>query len=458
MQNHIQMPKDIPHKKISSLSDSSGWQSTLPLSLRNQVLETVLLLAERLCKPEEVLSVAEKARAQTEKFHWVPASFTSGFGSLVLPYLYLARVTSEKRWEDLARLYLRLAVNGTHHAPIRWPGVLNGSSGLGIAITLFARYDERYHKICETLSTQVAAQVLKQTWRRKTFGVAADDYDLVSGAAGILGYLVLTRSRETIVQDAIQRLLEYLTWLGSKNESENKNWFIPPRLFHHYEGFPNGYFNLGLAHGIPGPLAALSLAWQDGYRVDGQRAAMQEMSYWLTKYRLFDDWGVNWPAHLPLEIASFPNLWSGLHPARAAWCYGAPGVTRALWLAGTALEDKELHQLAVEGIEAVIRRPSDVRNIASPTLCHGMGGLLTILTLFVREIDSIHINRSITEITQELLSTCNSSYTLGVRDLDGAGNLVDHPGFLLGSAGVMLALLTTLIRDEPTWARALLIV
>jgi len=40
-------------------------------------------------------------------------------------------------------------------------------------------------------------------------------------------------------------------------------------------------------------------------------------------------------------------------PARAAWCYGSPGISPALWLAGEALDDPRLPEPAVSSIEAV---------------------------------------------------------------------------------------------------------
>ncbi|WP_277752743.1 lanthionine synthetase LanC family protein [Streptomyces sp. L2] len=69
-------------------------------------------------------------------------------------------------------------------------------------------------------------------------------------------------------------------------------------------------------------------------------------------------------------------------PARSAWCYGAPGVAHALWLAGTALGDHDLHDVATEAMAAVLRRPAHMRFIDSPTFCHGVAGLLQIVLRF----------------------------------------------------------------------------
>lgn len=439
-----------------------AWQSMLDNSLCDHALEVVHLIAERMREPARVVAIAEVARTQTKSmFHWAAPSFSCGFGGLVLPYLYLSRRFPGQGWENLSRLYMRLAAEGTHQTPLVQLGIFGGSSGLATVVTLLSRDDARYRKTCNTLNTNVATQVLEWSWRREKPGVADADYDVIGGATGILRYLIATGAQEAIVQDAIQKLLEYLVWLGcGEDEQGRKHWFIPPELFpleRFREHYPDGYFNIGLAHGIPGPLAVLSLAWQAGYRIDGQREAIEGISHWIVEHRIQDQWGINWPSGVPLQASYSAEEWSKLHPTRAAWCYGAPGVARSLWLAGTALEDRMLCQTAVESIEAVLRRPLGERNIDSPTLCHGMGGLLIMCLRFVREGASPTIRHHIPLLVHQMLEACSPEYPLGVRDEEHKGNFVDDPGFLTGAAGVVLALLAAATSIEPDWDCTLLL-
>ena len=112
--------------------------------------------------------------------------------------------------------------------------------------------------------------------------------------------------------------------------------------------FPEGNLNCGLAHGIPGPLAAMALAFESGVDVDGLAEAIERTAEWLVQHQTADDYGVNWPTAVPwTPEGRVPS--ERLDASRAAWCYGTPGVARALWLAGRAIGASSLCRLAVEG-------------------------------------------------------------------------------------------------------------
>src|SRR5207253_2631831 len=115
-----------------------------------------------------------------------------------------------------------------------------------------------------------------------------------------------------------------------------------------------------------------------GLGVAGGQDAIDRIAGWLTEQRLEDEWGITWPDVAPLGDEK-PA------PARSAWCYGAPGVARALWLAGEALGERSHRELAVEAMAAVYRRPMATRRIDSPTFCHGVAGLLQITLRFLQD-------------------------------------------------------------------------
>lgn len=218
------------------------------------------------------------------------------------------------------------------------------------------------------LNERVAEQVLQRQWQREqATGVADADYDVVAGAAGVLSFLTTIEQLGEKGRAAVQMLLDYLIWLASSDkEHERKRWFLPPDLYPielHRLSYPDGYFNCGLAHGIPGPLAALAIAWHAGYRATGHAEAMSSLAQWIVDRQLHDSWGINWPGGIPLQQSYSSREWSSLPSCRTAWCYGNPGIARALWLAGTALGDTHLCEIAVEAIESVLRRPVAARGI-----------------------------------------------------------------------------------------------
>ncbi|MBV9689166.1 MAG: lanthionine synthetase C family protein [Ktedonobacteraceae bacterium] len=439
------------------------WQSTIDEPLRCRALEAIYVVAERLREPGNAIAIAQVAAQQAMLFsEWGPASRSCGFGSTALLFLYIARSFPDRGWEEVARHHLRLAAESTHQHPLVSPGIFGGSSGLATIVSLFRHDDSRYHNTWKAFNVHVATQVLENLWRREdTKGVAEYDYDVISGAAGILGYLVTIDQPDDSVRTATQTLLEYLIWLvGSDHEDERKRWFLPPELYPtelYLDNYPDGYFNCGLAHGIPGPLAALAVAWHAGYRLPRQREAMHSLSHWMVEHQLCDEWGINWPSGVPLQASYSADEWNKLYPTRTAWCYGSPGIARTLWLAGTALNDATLCQIAVEAITSVLRRPIAARRIDSVTFCHGVAGLLTICLRFAHETSSALVRQHIPLLVKQILDTFNPDYPLGFRDLEREHNWVDDPGLLTGAVGVALALLAASTSTEPDWDRIFLI-
>src|SRR5208282_3203234 len=133
-------------------------------------------------------------------------------------------------------------------------------------------------------------------------------------------------------------------------------------------------------------------------------------------------------------------------PSRCAWCYGSPGIARALWLAGVALDRQDYCDLAVSAMKAVFRRPVAARRINSPTFCHGVAGLLAIALRFSHDEGGTTFSDDIGALVQQLLDSYQPLSLLGFRHIETADNEMDQPGLLEGAPGVALALLASATR------------
>jgi hypothetical protein len=214
---------------------------------------------------------------------------------------------------------------------------------------------------------------------------------------------------------------------------------------------PEGVVNLGLAHGVPGPLALLSLARIQGIDVAGQAEAIRRTADLLCSTQVADEWGPNFPA----AVAAGGR---GKAPAsRAAWCYGTPGVARSLWLSADATGCERYREVAVEAMEAVFRRPVDVRRIDSPTLCHGVAGLLQVTLRLARASGLAVFHAAAATLLAQLLAEFEPASLVGFPNREPSGNRVEQPGFLDGAAGVALVLLAASSPIEPVWDCALLL-
>lgn len=389
-------------------------------------------------------------------------------GWLARLFLCLARSVDDPAWEEPAHRYLRMAAEASQEQPVTRPALLGGTSGLALVVESFFEDEPRYRKARQALHEQVVEQVLARTWRRPEPGVDVGDYDLVLGASGILGCLVSLDSPGAAVDRAIGKLLSYLVWLAGVDAPGRERWFVAPRHYRPEQRHrlpPHGYVDLGLAHGLAGPLAALSLAWQAGYRIDGQREAVERLSRWLLTQRLADPWGPHWPDEIPYDVAARasgpPQAGDEASLSRPSWCYGDPGVAAALWLAGSALEDEGPCRTAMASLEGVFRRPFAGAHtgyqLFSPTICHGVGGLLAICLRFAARCSSRVIRAQVPQLVERVLYACHPDLPLGVRDQEVPGNFVDDPGFLTGAAGVAMVLLAASTSTPPSWDRTLLI-
>lgn len=208
-----------------------------------------------------------------------------------------------------------------------------------------------------------------------------------------------------------------------------------------------------MAHGLPGPLALLSLSTSHGVEVSGQQDAIVRTADLLVHAQCGDEWGVGFPAAEPVRAP----CGEGSMPARSAWCYGPPGVARALWLAGAASGRSEYRDLALAAMTAVFERPIPNRRIDSPTLCHGVAGLLQVTLRFARDGAGTSFSAAAQELTGQLLAAHEPASRFGYRDLKPSGVRIDKPGLLEGAAGVALVLLGAATSAEPVWDRILML-
>src|SRR5262249_55253041 len=147
-------------------------------------------------------------------------------------------------------------------------------------------------------------------------GTAECDFDLITGASGLVGYLASVPDPDGVVSQTLHTLLNFLHLLTAPGQMPTQErWFCPPFRFvieRDQQSYPRGRFNCGLAHGIPGPLASLALAVQAGYERPGLRESLLFVSEWLLQHQIQDEWGITWPVAIPLELASSPEQWRTL--------------------------------------------------------------------------------------------------------------------------------------------------
>lgn len=450
-------------RSVEASTPRASWQALLDEPLRSLAQQAALDIAARMCDPEQVQHIAEIAREQNPYFWAWDLSQPAACAELALFYHYMDRCFPQQNWRVTSRRYLKLLAARSQQSALASPGLFGGTSLVAFVVSQASSDGQHAQRTLARLHQALASQVRPHApWRFPLEGgVAESDFDLITGAAGIVGYLTSVPAPDSAVHEALHTLLGYLLRLAEPGQIPGAEHWLCPASFlateRDQQQYPLGRFNCGLAHGFPGILAALALAASAGYDHPGLLQALEFGSAWLVQHQLRDEWGINWPMVIPQELASSPQQWRRLLPARAAWCYGAPGVARSLWLAGRVVQQERYTNVALEAMQAVLARPQALRRIDGPTLCHGVAGLLLISLRFAHDCGDPLILSHIPGLAEQLLALFDPQSPLGFREAGAGGRLVDQPDFLTGAPGAALALLAAATPVEPCWDRLLLL-
>jgi hypothetical protein len=203
---------------------------------------------------------------------------------------------------------------------------------------------------------------------------ALREFDLISGLTGVGLYLLHRHGGGDLLGDVLAYLVR-LTQPPIDDHTLPGWWTGNGPSDHPSPQWPGGHANLGLAHGIAGPLALLSTTMRRGITVTGQADAIRHVCAWLDTWQRGACATPWWP-----EMISMSEWKTGLvrqpHPHRPSWCYGTPGLARAQQLAAIALADQPRQRRAEQALAGCLTDEQQLASISDASLCHGWAGLL----------------------------------------------------------------------------------
>lgn len=268
----------------------------------------------------------------------------------------------------------------------------------------------------------------------------AGHYDLIGGLAG-MGIFFLERLPLATAYAGIKLILNHLEQQAEETSS-GITWFTRAELVpeSQRQECPAGYYNLGLAHGVPGVVQFLGEVAAAG--IEEPRAQ-----------RLLDG-AVQWIMACPQPdgAASRFSYWiaSGqeLKSSRLAWCYGDLGLAASLHHTAGRLGRQDWRQFAQALLDRCLARSPD--QVKDAGLCHGAMGIA-------------HIFNRAYQVTQEsrYKTAANYYYGLGLRLIADEETRTSEQApipdisLLEGKIGIMLALISALDPVEPWWDRRL---
>jgi lantibiotic biosynthesis protein len=442
--------------------------------LRRQVTQDLVIdIAQRIREPEQVLRILENSKTAASSFFNNPISLANGYSGLILLFSVLDDHYPGEKWDFICHHYVLKIKEIIETQGIANLSLFEGIAGCAFAIQHASKEENRYKKLLirfnEFLFNKMNDAYFFTLQEKFDLGlpIMPNAYDLMSGICGI-GLYTLKNLENPQAFSCLQSILKHcinLTHDIKVGAYVLPGWYAPK----HYQftdvdqqAYPKGNFNLGLAHGISGPLAFLSIAALHDIKIEGQLEAIKKITSWLFSKRKLHQ-GMNfWPNRINFEEEALKQE-STNQSSLEAWCYGTPGVARALYLAGKALNDDKMQKKAVDAFYDLCQRPYLESFYSTSSFCHGTAGLLTLTQLMVRDTNSPKLDDLADTIEKTILNFYDSSYPMGFKEkrsllqkqkllyipfavASGDNNIqyeeMNQIGLLDGIAGILLALIS----------------
>ncbi|MGH3190107.1 MAG: lanthionine synthetase LanC family protein [Streptosporangiaceae bacterium] len=324
-------------------------------------------------------------------------------------------VAASRHWERAAQLIRRSNDSGA--------GVFADRGGLAASLIIGSAMlpdPAPHHAAAQQAARWLSASASRIAETMSDPSWAA--YDVINGLAGI-GRVLLTARADGHheAEPGLLAALRALTSMLSLRDGPRPGWWIPAsRHPSTVTVHPSGGATTGMAHGVAGPLAFVAAAHAAGHTTSGQEAAIRNAAEWLLQWRTPGTW--RWPPTITgdqLEGHESPPV-----PGRSdAWCYGTPGIARALAIAGLALADPSITEASTTALDSLAQRPPGQWDTEGPALCHGTAGVLQSAKTSPALADA-----SASQLTQKI-----------GQEEDPFG-FTASPGLLTGAAGTALAL------------------
>ncbi|MFF3493729.1 lanthionine synthetase C family protein [Streptomyces sp. NPDC002795] len=357
------------------------------------------------------------------------------------------------QWEAVHQLAVTLTGQAVDANPVT-ASLYRGAPALAYA--LHSAHHKSYSTALSRLDDELAALVgrrLASARQRMDFGVPPRmrEYDLISGLTGLGALLLYRRNQRRVLRDVLHytvRLLRRPVRVGGRSVP---GWWCSDAPSGRPDAgeWPYGHGNFGMAHGVAGPIALLALALRAGIEVPGQKEAL------LSGINLLERWarplpggGAVWPETLPLHAWEEGPTTTG-RTGRPSWCYGTPGIARALQLAALTTHQLRSQLTAEKIVASCLADPSQLAKVQEASVCHGWAGLLLAAELTAADADpDSRINRHLHKIRAQF----------GL--LLARGQIPGGAGLLTGADGVRLVGRTfdPIQPVDPGWATCLLLI
>ena len=412
------------------------WEPILNGALRNKAIAAV----------DAVAVVLPKKRGKIEP------SLAGGAAGIALFYAYLAR--ARVGYNEIALRFLKLAANGVSRMPMS-RSLYGGFTGIAWpAAHLRARLLDPADDSTAPVDQLLQRELSEKPWRGQ--------YDLVSGLVGF-GVYALERMPKPGAIQCLRQIIDRLDETAER-KSDGITWFTSRDMLirSQRKAHPHGYYNLGLAHGVPGVIALLAKVCS----LKPGRATMLPKTQvkagcllegavaWLLAQKLSHDSSSTFPYCTGPGVEQIPS--------RVAWCYGDLGIATALLAAALSMNNPAWKGEALQLGRKVCRRHLRESGVVDSGLCHGAAGVGHLFNRLFQRTGEPLFKQAARKWFRRTLDTRHSEQSVAGffacrPDRTGKLRCVPSIGLVDGAAGVALALLAASTDVEPNWDRIMML-
>lgn len=369
---------------------------------------------------------------------------------LVLSEMYQFLAGSEEKWDHIIYLYMDSIRNDIYKNKLgNRLSLFGGLADVAFAVYSISSLTGNFGKFLDSLNKLIADVLLKQIHILKQTPLDTGHYDIILGVSGVLNYLLCTYTKEEKIDMVLKEAIMYLSDLCEFKIIDDNyvpGWYTKSYKSPFREGMMTENFNYSLSHGIAGVLVVLARSLKlniiEPKFSKSVKIVLQEMYkqsilepngcyYWHGRFYISDYLKEKKPA---------------IEDKRMSWCYGSPGILRAMHVAAQSVHDEYMLNFCKDAFLSLVNLPIQEYGFASPTICHGYSGMLMVLKEQYHDTPDEKIHNSIIEITDIILRMYSKNSRYGYFGKEGIDE-DDSNSLLEGAAGVVLILISMLKKE-----------
>ena len=429
-----------------------------------EVLTKILEISRRLSDSSWVKTISNSkentiAIEGMDLIPWGNLSMSHGLPGLCLLFGELDSMNPNDGWDLVGHSLMIEIQHYIKQEGVAFTSTFSGLAGIGFAARALSRNGTRYLNFINNINAFLIEEVKARLTAIKDRmpDVYMSDYDSIEGLSGVARYLLFYQSDDE-VKKTLENILEYLVEITKDimiNGQKIPGWFISRdnQFLESDKQFnPIGNFNCGMSHGIAGPMAILAISLINGVEIKGQRESIYKIASWLMDRKgIINESDFYFPPTVSWEQEL--NRQYSTSPSRDAWCYGSPGVSRSLFLAGKSLRNEDFIKASQQTLQSVFRRSDEEWGLDSPTFCHGLSGLLHITEIMNQSLGTNPFEKEIVRLRNMIIETYDENHPFGFQDIEKMESKVAHfnkAGLLDGATGVLLVLLSSINGKSQT--------